>query len=195
MPTGPQRTAITRRVAELEAATRAGPERDLLDLCGEIISEHASSKIDQGTSAIKADAYMDAVEDLPFWAVREALRRWRRGEVNASAQDLDFAPKPPRLRRIALGINDVAKGQSIRLQRLLDAEPEEALTDADREANQDRYAGLMKQLAAPSTAPAVEPIKPYRNPNLSADLTMRARRREELETAGSGSVETGEGEG
>jgi len=118
-------------------------------MLGELINEHAAARLDEETVSIKAEAYLDALEDLPAWAVREAIRRWRRGEVNADAKDLDFAPKPPRLRRIAQAIAAVPVGQALRLQRILDAEPEKSLTDAERDANQARYGEVLKQLAAP----------------------------------------------
>lgn len=149
MPTGPQRQAIAQRIAELQDAARPGPTKRTLAMLGELINEHAPSRLDEETVSIKAEAYLDALEDLPAWAVREAIRRWRRGEVNADAKDLDFAPKPPRLRRIAQAIAAVPVGQALRLQRILDAEPEKPLTDAQREENQARYGEVLKQLAAP----------------------------------------------
>lgn len=148
MPTGPQRLAIAQRIEELHAASRPGPLQKTLQYIGQLVAEHAPARLDEDTAAVKIDAYEDAVGDLPAWAIREAIRRWRRGEVSgATADDLRFAPKPAKLRDIARGIAAVATGQAIRLQRILDAEPAEELTDAQR-------AEMQRRLAA-ETAPAI----------------------------------------
>jgi hypothetical protein len=155
MPTGPQRLAIQQRIEELHAAARPGPLPKTLQYVGQLVSEHAPSRLDEETASIKIDAYEDAVGDLPAWAVREAIRRWRRGEVSASADDLKFAPKPAQLRRIAQSVAAVATGQALRLQRILDAEPEEELSEAERAANQRRLAALIPDMRA-----GVEPERP-----------------------------------
>lgn len=132
MPTGPQRQAIAQRIAELHEAQRPGPMQQTVAIIAGLLDEHATGRTDSTQAGAKTDAYLDALEDLPAWAVREALRRWRRAEVEGvDARDFDFAPKPPRLRKIALGIVNMARGQALRLQRILDAEPIERLTEAE----------------------------------------------------------------
>lgn len=155
MPTGAQRLAIQQRIDELHGALRPGPLAKTLQYVGLVVSEHAPARLDEETAAAKIDAYEDAVGDLPAWAVREAIRRWRRGEVSASPEDLKFAPKPPTLRRIAETVVMVAKGQALRLERILEAEPDEELSDAEREANQRRLAAAIPEMRA-----AAEPERP-----------------------------------
>ena len=186
MPTGPQRAAIQRRITELHAASQPGPTEDTLLVLADLIQEHAPSRLDERTVSIKAEAYLDALEDLPAWTIREAVRRWRRGDVAADAQTLDFAPKPPRLRKIAEGIALVAKGQALRLQRILDAEPEEELSEAEREANQRRLAALIPDMRA-----NVEPERPSDSPISSERLAvaeqlraLEEKRKAETEGAG-----------
>lgn len=161
MPTGPQRQAISQRIAELERACRPGPAEKTLSYLAELITEYAPARIDAETVSIKADAYLDAVEDLPAWAVREAIRRWRRGEVSGDPQDLNFAPKPARLRRIASTIAQAASGQALRLQRILDAEPEDERSDDERAAMSRQIAAEINEVArrAPSE-PARGPSRP-----------------------------------
>jgi hypothetical protein len=146
MPTGAQRVAIAQRITELQQALWPGPEDATLMHLGDLIKEYAASRIDADTVAIKASAYLDAVGDLPAWAVREAIRRWRRGEVDADAQALEFAPRPAKLKAIAERIVMVAKGQANRLQRILDAEPHEDLTPAQMQANSQRTQALLADL-------------------------------------------------
>lgn len=182
MPTGPQRTAIARRIADLQAAIEAGPVEETIGVLGDLIQEYAPSRLDDRTVSIKAEAYLDAVEDLPAWTVRAAVRRWRRGEVSADPATLDFAPKPARLRAIAERMVLVARGQAARLQRVLDAKPEERITDAQMAANSEKLTGLIAKTA---DGPVIEPqgvISAERRAAL-ADLEERRKRREAAEQA------------
>ncbi|WP_336488314.1 hypothetical protein [Methylobacterium nigriterrae] len=123
-------------------------------MLGEIVNEHAPARLDDDTADIKIGAYLDAVDDLPAWAIREAMRRWRRGEVSGDARDLDFAPKPPRLRRLAQSIAATASGQAIRLQRILDAQPEDEMPEEARAENQKRLVAVLKDIGEPAIEPA-----------------------------------------
>ncbi|ARO53945.1 hypothetical protein B2G69_07130 [Methylorubrum zatmanii] len=183
MPTGPQRTAIARRIAGLQAAIEPGPVEETIGVLGDLIQEYAPSRLDDRTVSIKAEAYLDAVEDLPAWTVRAAVRRWRRGEVSADPATLDFAPKPARLRGIAERMVLVARGQAARLQRVLDAKPEERITDAQMAANSEKLTGLIAKTA---DGPVIEPqgaTSAERRAAL-ADLEERRKRREAAEREG-----------
>lgn len=183
MPTGPQRTAIARRIADLQAAIEPGPVEETIGVLGDLIQEYAPSRLDDRTVSIKAEAYLDAVEDLPAWTVRAAVRRWRRGEVSADPATLDFAPKPARLRGIAERMVLVARGQAARLQRVLDAKPEERITDAQMAANSEKLTGLIAKTA---DGPVVEPAGTETAERLAAlaDLEERRKRREAAERQG-----------
>lgn len=175
MPTGPQRAAIMQRIEELRGATRPGPEKRTLSLVGEIVNEQATSRLDEDTAVIKIGAFMDAVEDLPFWALREALRRWRRGEVSDKSQ-LPFGIKPHKLRDMALMIRASAEGQAIRLQRILDAEPEDELSEAQRGEMQAKIAAEVR----PQGIDTTDTPSPHRRDievHL-ADLAARKAKRE-----------------
>jgi hypothetical protein len=148
MPNGPQRAAIMQRIEELHEAARPGPMKTTLTILGELVNEHAPSRLDDDTADIKIGAYLDAVGDLPAWTIREAVRRWRRGDVSGDPQDLNFAPKPARLRRIADGIRMVAAGQAMRLQRVLDAEPEDERDAEELRKNSERMQALLADLTS-----------------------------------------------
>ena len=132
MPTGPQRAAIAQRIEELHAASMPGPLASTLSVIGSIVSRNTAARQDEDLASIEIEAYRDALDDLPAWTVREALRRWRRGEVGGNRRDLDFPPKEHRLRQIALGVESAVRGQIIRLQRLLEAEADDSLTSEER---------------------------------------------------------------
>lgn len=132
MPTGPQRAAIAQRIEELHAASMPGPLSSTLAIIGSIVSRNSAARQDEDLASIEIEAYRDALDDLPAWTVREALRRWRRGEVVGNKRDLEFAPKEHRLREIALMVEASVRGQIVRLQRILEAEPDDSLTAAQR---------------------------------------------------------------
>jgi len=51
----------------------------------------------------RGEAYMMALDDIPSWAVQEAVRRWYRGECG-SEHDYKWQPGPFVLRKIASSI-------------------------------------------------------------------------------------------
>ncbi|KQO88915.1 hypothetical protein ASF33_20110 [Methylobacterium sp. Leaf92] len=188
MPNGAQRAAIALRITELQRAVQPGPVEETISYLGDLIQEYAPQRLDPRTVSIKAEAYLDAVEDLPAWTIRAAIRRWRRNEVDAPAAALEFAPKPGRLRDIARRIVLVAEGQAARLQRVLDAKPEEPITDAQMAANSEKLTGLIAKTA---DGPMIEPQGAVSAERLAAlaDLEERRKRREVSEREGAASQE------
>jgi hypothetical protein len=53
------------------------------------------------SGAARAGAYLDALDDVPSWAIGEATRRWNRGEAG-EGMNYSFAPAPAILRKLAL---------------------------------------------------------------------------------------------
>lgn len=90
----------------------------------------------------KGEAYMAALEDVPSWAVQEAMRRWHRGECGAK-YDYKWQPAPATLRELAL--IEVYRVMGIRrqLNELLLAEP---LV----EFSEDHLAAMKAKLGSPS---------------------------------------------
>lgn len=81
-------------------------------------------------AAARAEAYLDALSDMPAWAIAEAVRRWNRGQ--AGEHNYSFAPAPAILRRIVDGILapcrvDLGKVEialkAVPLERAVDPEP------------------------------------------------------------------------
>src|SRR3712207_6799885 len=87
---------------------------------------------------------MDALGDLPVWAVREAVRLWRRGLC--VPHNYDFAPSEAMLRSVAERVVALARGQCAALQRLLAAQPVEELDEATRAENRVRLVKLLDDL-------------------------------------------------
>jgi hypothetical protein len=70
----------------------------------------------------KSEAYMAALEDIPFWAVQEAMRRWYRGEYGAK-HDYRWQPAPSVLRELAMIETYRVRSVRRKLAQLIDAKP------------------------------------------------------------------------
>ncbi len=79
----------------------------------------------------RSEMYMDALDDIPAWAVGDAVKRWNRGE--AGEQNYTFAPPPAVLRAKCLGLLAEIKKSAEMVEDLLGAIPiEDAVNPAPR---------------------------------------------------------------
>jgi hypothetical protein len=76
------------------------------------------------TGEAKGEAYMAALDDVPCWAVEEALRKWYRGEFNKE-YDYSFPPAPAILRKHARDEQYLIRHRSRRLREMLHAQEED----------------------------------------------------------------------
>lgn len=54
-------------------------------------------------AASRAESYMQALDDIPAWAVEDAIKRWHRGGISGvSADDFKWAPDSAVLRKLAI---------------------------------------------------------------------------------------------
>lgn len=116
------------------------------------------AKLDQQSSDAFTEDYLDAIEDLPAWAVREAIRKWNRAEsprLDGKPHNYDFRPAPPTLRRLSHHELAGVKGRIIEMQRLLTAEPLVEYSDEHRSNMMERLQGLfpMQKMAAQGDYP------------------------------------------
>lgn len=70
----------------------------------------------------KGEAYMVALEDVPSWAVQEAMRKWYRAECGEK-HDYRWQPAPATLRDLAMTETYRVMGVRRRLNEILVAEP------------------------------------------------------------------------
>ncbi|MCC8956147.1 hypothetical protein H8B02_22760 [Bradyrhizobium sp. Pear77] len=104
-------------------------------------------KLDKEESDAATEDYLDAIEDLPAWAVREAIRRWNRAEssrLDGKPHNYDFRPSPPTLRRLALHAITPLRGRMLELQKLLNAEELIEYSDEHRKRMLERLADVVK---------------------------------------------------
>lgn len=85
----------------------------------------------EATGEAKGEAYMIALEDMPSWAVSQAIRAWYRGECG-SEHNYTFAPAPAVLRKLAMTERWKVASRVKALGELLEAVPEVEFSDDHR---------------------------------------------------------------
>lgn len=91
----------------------------------------------------RGEAFMAALEDVPSWAVQEAMRKWHRGEYGPK-HDYKWQPAPATLRTLAMQETYLVMGTRRKLREVLVAEPLREFTPEDEAAMRDRLKGIMK---------------------------------------------------
>lgn len=103
------------------------------------------------TSTARGDAYLAALDDVPTWAVEQAIRKWHRGECDRPFEnppvtfDYTWAPEAADLRRLARREVYAVKDEIAKLENLLVAVP---LIDCEADLARGRAAmrGLRKMI-------------------------------------------------
>jgi hypothetical protein len=86
-------------------------------------------------TAVQTDVFLDQLQDLSAWAVREAVRRWfSHDAATYPGAQFRFRLSAGDLHHAAQGAVSVASGQIILLQRILDAQPADERTPDERAA-------------------------------------------------------------
>jgi hypothetical protein len=157
-----QRAVVEERVADRASWLDVGQpitldERTLSNdqaisvIIAELLINPRGSKLDDISSRALAEAYFVATDDLPAWSVRNALRKWIRGEsakLDGKPHDFDWRPAPATLRRLAQMELAPIKAEMVQLEKLLIAVPRLELSDEHRAKMRARFAELLKTLQA-----------------------------------------------
>jgi hypothetical protein len=108
-----------------------------------------SFRQNQASAEARGEAYMTALDDVPVWAVRAAIRRWCRGDAGLNDRrdpyDYNWCPAPADLRKIALRELCRIQGRVAELRRLLSAEPLIEFADEHCHAMRVRLVQLMHE--------------------------------------------------
>jgi hypothetical protein len=91
-----------------------------------LLMKGGGAKLDRDGADALTEDYLDALDDLPAWTVREALRKWNRGEsikLDGKAHDFNWRPTAPTLRRLAEEEMVAIKALKMQLEKLLEAVP------------------------------------------------------------------------
>lgn len=149
-----EREAIDSHLGNLRSLLSRTPEAaqdaeaETLVLVTKMLLVLPSQRTTETGAEAKGEAYMDALEDVPSWAVRAGLRNWYRGDCGTDERgkpyDYGWAPAPPILRRVALATVTPVRARTIELQRLLNAVPR---VDCSAELERGKAAFLGLQMA------------------------------------------------
>jgi hypothetical protein len=143
MPSSGQRDAIESRCQQLERMAVAGPEKRALKAIAKLVGFYATSGLSESQAAVKGEVFLSVVNDLPAWAVEEAVERWFRGQCGN--RNYDFAPSPAVLRETAEDITRIAAGQLVILRRILNAKAlPPPLTEEERARIAERATDIIR---------------------------------------------------
>lgn len=167
MPSPKERSSIEERIAWLDRLISGETGRDHDKSAAErakalskLLMVYAN-QMGEDEATAHAEAYRMALDDVPVWAVREAVRRWFRGEIGGSTARRGFPPPAPLLRDCALAQIRHAEGQRVVLTRLLHAHAREdaPATEADRDSMKAKYDAFLEELRSAPDQP--DPFTTY----------------------------------
>lgn len=90
--------AKTGLVDALSPAGANGMKSIILLIAKMLMAYPGSAGFTDSVAEARAEAYVDALDDLPPWAVHAAIRKWNRGECGV--RNYSFAPAPAVLREV-----------------------------------------------------------------------------------------------
>lgn len=108
-----------RRVSESSDAPENQKSR--LALIAAMLMAYPMSGGSEESGKARATAYLCAIDDVPPWAVADAIKRWHRGEGGGRDANYRFAPAPAELRFAAMQILQPAKQTIVHLEAILNA--------------------------------------------------------------------------
>jgi hypothetical protein len=127
-----EREELRRHVADLHALCRP-PESDscvqanTLVLLTKMMMVLPAMTQNEFSAEARGEAYMEALADLPTWAVQAAIRSWNKGAAgkkpNGEEYDYHWCPAPAELLRISWELMFRVRGRALLLDELLRAEP------------------------------------------------------------------------
>lgn len=156
-----ERAEVERHIGDLERFTRLD---QMITLRETVMSNDAAlvtmiaslllkggKKLDKQSSDAATEDYLDALEDVPAWSVREAIRKWNRGEspvLDSKKHDFNWRPEPATLRRLALHELTGVKARILHLRKIANAVPLVEYSDEHRMMMLERLQGLMRMPSA-----------------------------------------------
>lgn len=122
--TADERHRIEAKVLELELICQSDDGKEnqkaRLGLIGSLLMAYPVAAGSEESGKARAMAYLVALDDVPPWAVSEAIRKWHRRECGEK-QNYSFAPAPAELRLVCMTILDPARLAIGHLKAVLNA--------------------------------------------------------------------------
>jgi hypothetical protein len=142
-----QRREIDGHVRALNEIDEMTPEKDqrsaarTLAAVSKILLALSGQPIEGLSAEAKGEAYIVALDDVPYWAVEEVIRKWYRGEFKGQ-YNFRWPPDPATLRKLACGEQFAVRNRAHRLQILLHAEARVELPEEHRQKMLELLTGL-----------------------------------------------------
>jgi len=107
---------------ELIAADDPKTRDQRLGIIGKMLLAYPIANASTESGRARGEAYLDALDDVPPWALAAAVRRWNRGGAGDD-HDYRWPPAPAVLRKIAVAELATLKPTVLHLENLLAAVP------------------------------------------------------------------------
>lgn len=157
IPVGHQKMLIERHIEALGGVLGMTPEANprhaeatMIAVSKMLLVLPSKESGDLGGEA-KGEAFMDALEDLPFWSVQEAMRKWHRSEYGPK-HDYRWQPAPSTLRECARIETFRVTATQRRLCELRDAEVLIEFSEEHRTTMRAKFAALVADLLGSNRA-------------------------------------------
>lgn len=140
-----QKRAVEQYVGSLGELLQMTPENDIrygqatLSAVSKMCMTLAGREGGEMAGEARGDAYMQALEDIPSWAVEEAVRKWYRGECG-SKHDYRWVPAPAILR-------DIARLEQYRTEKIVSQMKDLLRAEELIEFSDDHCADMRRKLA------------------------------------------------
>jgi hypothetical protein len=150
-----ERDEVERHIRVLDAACGPTPADDpetegamLIDLT-KLMLVLPAPKQNEASAEARGEAYLAALDDVPLWALRSAIRRWYRGDAGTNERgepfDYHWCPAPAELRKIAISELWRVNGRAAELRKVLRAEPLIEYSDEHCRLMRQRLSTLMHE--------------------------------------------------
>jgi hypothetical protein len=144
-----ERQTISATIGSLERSlSELGPTEAVAAQVMKFLLAFPGRELSDMAHEARCEMYVDALEDLPAWAVKEGCRRWLRREDGAGDENYSFAPSAPQLRRLAERATYTVRCRIQQLDRLLKARVGEPDHGESRWLAPDEAAALMARVKA-----------------------------------------------
>jgi hypothetical protein len=158
LPTEAQRQAIQVYIGGLKAFFVLTAENDdkantetMVSLT-KLLAALPAQRLSEDAAEAKCESFMVALEDVPYWAIQEAIRQWYRGgygeAIDGIPLDYRWAPAPATLRKLAHKETGKLRLQIAPLHRVLDAVPLIDFSDQHCARMRDRMSAEIKAALA-----------------------------------------------
>lgn len=159
IPRGAERELLQDHAAALRALREQTPERDtqaeqqVLIAVTKMMLTLPSTTQNEASAEARGEAFMDALDDVPGWAVASAIRRWHRGDCgkkpNGQEYDYHWCPAPAELRQIAKAEAYRIESRIALIDQLLRAEPHIEYSDEHCANMRARFLDLFRNSGNP----------------------------------------------